>query len=776
MATGNITRLEGVWPETHERAVRDSAGVNLETKLANINSDVSQLEAKVVGGLSVVDLSGLTQYNGGFSLEKWAGTTSSAYKHIFLPVVPGEQYKVTTQSSVGCQIAAMSQQDLTPSNGDTPSYTSGFGTIEISSNTSIFVQIPSGCAYLYVLTMWSSVDRTPTIEKVIVGALDTTYEGKIGGISDVYLGACPFLKGIINQDSKLWAGTTASHYTHIYWPVSPGDVYRITAKDSVPARFAPFTQIELSPSNGDTPAYVTGYSLFSISAGNSLDFVVPTGCSYLYITSKTGGTLMLPEIEQIIEGKYEQDINETKEDISTIEERLDGQNHLFLNSYFVGNGNTYAKRIIYGLKPGYTYRVIIRKTSWDTTGVTSVSVNGFGVYSYHGTVATALVNAYINSQGVFPTIKDFYEFIVPSDSDNIQIGGRATEGERVDFMLVYNSLVPIVKNSFNSQLHEGLTDWRTPCSRFSALMKGNSVNDVPAVDKCDSFLFFTDPHTQHVDANWNSHFEEYLSQIQKVYNSTPTDFVLCGGDWLGNSDTPDQAAFKMGLISKTCYTMLPKCYLLVGNHDTNYQGKKDADSAKYTTRLPNDAIRNLWYYWNKNRAYFTIDGRNTRFYCFDTGVENQTLAAYDNYGYEQAEWFAQSLLSETFEHIAIGLHIYRPSNNSESLQPLASIVMQIAVAYNSRSTIVVNGHNYNFSGATGRVEFAIAGHQHLDAVYTYTEGAVSIPVIVTTDTGYHTTFPINASFDLVFVDYDNRKITCVRVGSGSDREINLDVE
>lgn len=49
MATGNITRLEGVWPETHERAVRDSAGVNLGTKLGNINSDISQLGQEVNG-------------------------------------------------------------------------------------------------------------------------------------------------------------------------------------------------------------------------------------------------------------------------------------------------------------------------------------------------------------------------------------------------------------------------------------------------------------------------------------------------------------------------------------------------------------------------------------------------------------------------------------------------------------------------------------------------------------------------------------------------------
>lgn len=51
MATGDITRLEGIWPETHERAVRDSAGVTLETKLGNINSNLSQLDQEVTGNL-----------------------------------------------------------------------------------------------------------------------------------------------------------------------------------------------------------------------------------------------------------------------------------------------------------------------------------------------------------------------------------------------------------------------------------------------------------------------------------------------------------------------------------------------------------------------------------------------------------------------------------------------------------------------------------------------------------------------------------------------------
>ena len=48
---GDIVRIvdnngKAQWQETHERAVRDSAGVTLETKLTNINNNISQLDQK----------------------------------------------------------------------------------------------------------------------------------------------------------------------------------------------------------------------------------------------------------------------------------------------------------------------------------------------------------------------------------------------------------------------------------------------------------------------------------------------------------------------------------------------------------------------------------------------------------------------------------------------------------------------------------------------------------------------------------------------------------
>ena len=332
------------------------------------------------------------------------------------------------------------------------------------------------------------------------------------------------------------------------------------------------------------------------------------------------------------------------------------------------------------------------------------------------------------------------------------------------------------REDFNASYHTGAKDFYTVCKRYSSLFNGDEINDVVAVNQCEAFLWFTDPHlfTAHTEIGSEPMMEEYVSQIQKYYNSTPTSFVLCGGDWLGNSDTPDMACYKMGYINGICKSMFDKLYMLVGNHDTNYQGKRDANSERYTTRLSRVAIRNLWYR-DTGRSYYDFKGVNTHFYCFDTGIENQALTYDNNYGYEQAAWFAENLTKERFDHVAIAVHIYSyrtiPTGAvPDDVQPLTRLLLQISSAYNRRSEISVNGKNYNFADATGRVEFMLAGHSHAD--YTLVDSG--IPIIATLDCGNHQSYKADCSFDLVFVDYDNRKIKCIRAGVGEDREMNLD--
>lgn len=321
----------------------------------------------------------------------------------------------------------------------------------------------------------------------------------------------------------------------------------------------------------------------------------------------------------------------------------------------------------------------------------------------------------------------------------------------------------ILNKSFNSAVHAGATDFADKCKEFSSLMLGDTVNNITAPSNFESFLFFTDPHLTEYN-NWEGRCYEFIAQIQKYYNSTPTTFCLCGGDWLGNSDLPGEACFKLGYIDGFMHSMFDNCYMLVGNHDTNYQGKKDAESATGTTRLSNQSIADLWYR-NEKKAYFTFNGANTKFYCFDTGVENQAQYAYDNYGWDQVDWFANALLTDNSPHIAIALHIIYYSNNN--IQPLTESILELAQAYNNRTTITKHNHDYNYSSATGKIEFCIAGHKHTDQNVLIN----SIPCVMTTNVRANESS--GATFDLCFADYDNGLLKMIRVGDGDNRTIDL---
>ena len=326
---------------------------------------------------------------------------------------------------------------------------------------------------------------------------------------------------------------------------------------------------------------------------------------------------------------------------------------------------------------------------------------------------------------------------------------------------------------YSTNYHKENTTLDTALETYTALFGGDTVNNVAAVEHCEPFLFFTDPHTQY--STWSASYGRYMLQIQQAFRSAPFKFALSGGDWLGNSDTPAQASKKLGLIGANCRNMLAPCYMLVGNHDTNYQGKKDASSATYTTKLPNASISNLWY--QGGNAYYTFDGENTKFYAFDTGIENQTLSSDSNYGTTQCAWFANALLTDNSNHIGLAFHMYYSSYDTSTqtgtLSTIAEKVLQIASAYNNRTTITFNSVTYDYSSATGFVEFAFAGHTHRDITVRYTASSADIPIIITEDVGKQNSYPNDATFDLVFVDYDNRKIKCIRVGDGSDREVDL---
>jgi len=267
----------------------------------------------------------------------------------------------------------------------------------------------------------------------------------------------------------------------------------------------------------------------------------------------------------------------------------------------------------------------------------------------------------------------------------------------------------------------------------------------------DSFLFFTDPHIKSNDMTANENFDQYIASIASFYRHVPISCVICGGDWLGNSDTSAQAVQKLADVGAICKTYLSPYYGVVGNHDTNYQGAE---------QISNSTIANLWYAGNNGKNYFEFDAGNTHFYALDSGLDTDadTLKAYD---IEQLKWLSNKLVDNQKEYLAIVIHIIWYDNaTNKTLSALAVQLSTLLQAFNGRTTYTIDGDSFNFENATGLFRFVIAGHVHKDGDTTFG----NIPVILTT-----TTRKGCPTFDLCIADYGANKFKTVRVGIADDR-------
>lgn len=285
----------------------------------------------------------------------------------------------------------------------------------------------------------------------------------------------------------------------------------------------------------------------------------------------------------------------------------------------------------------------------------------------------------------------------------------------------------------------------------------------------EPFLFFTDPHFIDVSESGGWWRGEYLDVIKKHYADSSAGFVLCGGDWLNNNNTKTGACYMLSQIKGKMRELFDKFYLVMGNHDTNYQGIEASSSAANTGRLTQQTIYNLWY-GEHGKSYYSFKGANTKFYVFDCGTDWENMGTtLTDFSTEQINYFVEQLKENDDLHIAIASHMVGVNDSGSVIHPMINRITEIANAYNARSTVVQNGVTYDFTQKTGKVEFVIAGHTHSDMSGTLN----GIPYIITTnvqDGADVTNYP---TFDLVFVDYTARILKTVRIGNGVDREIAL---
>ena len=309
---------------------------------------------------------------------------------------------------------------------------------------------------------------------------------------------------------------------------------------------------------------------------------------------------------------------------------------------------------------------------------------------------------------------------------------------------------------FNGEPYSGIFDWQTPAVAYGALFKGTG--------NVESFAFFTDPHVAgFADSQRNeTNMANYCKRVQKVINASPCSFAVCGGDWLNNSTTMDEACYRLGYIKGIAKHLLGGCYLVNGNHDTNYQGKLDSSSENYTGRLADAAIAAIMHRdTDTKKAYYSFDGAVAKCYVLDTGIEHSTMLSYD---WEQVAWLAGKLSEDDPAHAIIFLHII---TDNGSVQTNTGNFAALVQAYNAHTTVTLNSVTYDFTSCSGHVDFWVGGHAHTDSSGTLG----GIPYFITGTNSYNSDVPL---VDLVLVDYDAGKIRLIRAGgTGSNRCISL---
>ena len=314
-----------------------------------------------------------------------------------------------------------------------------------------------------------------------------------------------------------------------------------------------------------------------------------------------------------------------------------------------------------------------------------------------------------------------------------------------------------VGGNTDSQVKIEGTPIEQTCMRFAKRLYGTN--------KAESFIFFTDPHLVGLRPH-EDEMHTYLKALKTYYDATPTAFIVCGGDWLEDEQTREEACYKLGYSDSFMRANFDNYYCVAGNHDDNSYGVDDT-GVKYTGTLPLETVRMLIAKREEN-LYYSFDGAETKCYVLDSASTSD--ASMTAYKWEQIAWLAEKLKADDAPNSAIFIHAgFRrlgAEAHQRTLAAMANNLTLLCQAYNNATTVTVNGATYDFTGCTGCMRFILSGHMHnADGAEIHN----GIPVISTYDMRMGKT----PTFDLCLADYENEVLHMCRVGTGTDRTIPM---
>ena len=294
-------------------------------------------------------------------------------------------------------------------------------------------------------------------------------------------------------------------------------------------------------------------------------------------------------------------------------------------------------------------------------------------------------------------------------------------------------------------------------------------------EKCgvngDSFVFITDYHDTSNSGN-------SVNLIRHIMDYSPVRFVCLNGDLINDRQTKDLGMQALlSVIKNFSYLPTDKFFVTVGNHEFNNAGNSDS----YRDRQL--SLNEVYSSVNKISETFIREVDGLDFYVDNESQKVRYYFIGSSIGcnpYSKAnKWFADSLSNIDNNYKIIVFSHIGLNNTATDWDSSLDVIVSILEAYKNNTSYTLDDTSYDFSTKNGDVVGVFSGHMHLDGSLTTTSG---IPFIATTCDAYKEEYGdltrtketiTEQAFDVVQIDFDNRKIYMTRIGAGVDREFTF---
>lgn len=377
------------------------------------------------------------------------------------------------------------------------------------------------------------------------------------------------------------------------------------------------------------------------------------------------------------------------------------------------------------------------------------------------------------------TAKNVYDIVRVYSSDGYSTSdGKAITFEELqltksDIVFPYISYGDVILGNFardtvqivNEMMGDVPEYWHTAISNAENQFL---VNDAKISPHSFRFVFLTDVH-------WEDNAKKSPVLINKICNDLDISLICFGGDVLTrHKDKANCTEISRDFIKK----FDKKLFVTAGNHDNNSDNNKNtstiltADEMYAALFRKNDYEIN--YEQSPNHGYFDFAAQKVRFIQIDTGtpfwydgdktsIDESRLDLEFDYLYQKiseldATWNVVIFTHEYFlgkSVSSVNSYVTERLNSKVLSKKFEATIAAIFVGHTHYDMSTV--HNY-----AGKSVLVICTMQ--DAASSSQNTESGIPMMIGTDT--------EQAFDLVQIDFTNRRIYCTRVGAGESREFS----